>query len=105
MKKLILAATAIVIIAGGPAFAQTYQSDVRQHRQERRIEHGIRNGTLTPHEARRLKHQQRRIHRMERRSRAMNNGFIDPRTERQINRIQNRASHRIERKKHNRRYD
>lgn len=104
-KKIAVAAAALVIAASAPAVAQTYRSDVREHRQERRIERGIRHGTLTPHEARRLERQQARIHRLERRSRAMNHGYVDPRTERLINRIQDRASHRIHNKKHNWRND
>lgn len=104
MKTTILGAAAIVVAMAMPAFAQTYRSDVREHRQEHRIERGVRHGQLTRHEARKLEHQQNRIHRMERRSRAMNGGYIDPRTERKIERIQDRASRKIERKKHNLRH-
>ena len=48
--------------------------DRRQNRQAKRIRHGVKNGSLTRKEARKLGKQQRRIHRAERR--AMSDGAL-----------------------------
>ncbi len=44
--------------------------DRQQHQQQAQIRHGVRNGSLTPHEARRLSREQRQIAVLERRYRA-----------------------------------
>jgi len=105
MKTMIWgAAAALLFTTAAPAMAQTYRSDMRQYRQQERIERGYRSGRLTPREAVRLQRQQHRINRVERRARAYNNGYVDPRSRRQIERMQNRASHNIARKANNHRY-
>ena len=104
MRKAILGSVAALLFLSVPTFAQTYRSDIREHRQESRIERGVRTGQLTPHEAYRLDRQQVRIRHLERRSREMNGGYLDRHTRRKIERIQDRASHRIRRLKHNRRH-
>ncbi|KQT45104.1 hypothetical protein ASG43_12420 [Aureimonas sp. Leaf454] len=103
MKTLILAAAALVLATSFPAAAQTYRSDVRQHRQNERIDRGYQRGHLTPREARRLDRQQQRIRQVERRARAMNGGYVDPRTQRRLERMQDRADRNIYRKNNNRR--
>lgn len=102
MKIAILATAAAMLVATAvPSMAQTYRSDVRQYRQQERIERGIRRGDLTPREARRLIRQQRRIERTERRARYYNNGRIDPRSAARIERMQNRANRAIRNTRHN----
>ena len=67
MSKLIVTAAAAattLTLATAPAFAD--RVDARQARQADRIEHGIRNGSLTRQEAARLKAEQERIAAMER---------------------------------------
>lgn len=102
MKSLIIGVAALVLATSLPAAAQTYRGDVRQHRQNERIERGYQRGYLTPREARRLDRQQHRIRQVERRARAFNGGYVDPRSQRRIERMQDRADRNIYRKNHNR---
>lgn len=102
MKTLILAAVALVFATALPAAAQTYRGDVRQHRQNERIERGYQRGHLTPREADRLDRQQHRIRQVERRARALNGGYVDPRSQRRIERMQDRADRNIYRQRHDR---
>jgi hypothetical protein len=84
------------------AMAQTTPGvDRRERRQSRRIKHGVRSGSLTRHEARRLSAQQARIRRHERRVKS--DGVVTARERRSLQRQENRASRNIYRKKHNRR--
>ena len=73
--------------------------DRRQERQRARLIQGRRSGELTRGEFRRLKKQQRRIERMERRF--SSDGFLSGRERRRLERAQDRASRRIARLKHN----
>lgn len=81
--------------------AEAARSDRRQARQQVRIQEGRASGALTRRESRALRHQQRHIHRAERRARA--DGFYSPRERAKIERKQDRASRQIYRAKHNRR--
>lgn len=103
MKTISWATAAILLATSVPSLAQTYRSDVRQWRQQERIERGYHSGRLTPREAQRLDRQQNRVQRIEQRARYYNNGRIDPRSQRQIERIQDRAGRNIARKNNNRR--
>lgn len=76
--------------------------DRRQDRQHARIHHGLRSGELNRHEAHRLRKQQRRIDRMERRFSA--DGRLTRPERRRLTRALDRASERIHRYKHNDRY-
>lgn len=67
------------------------QTDNRQLMQRARIAEGVANGKLDETEARQLRRGQRHIRRAERRGA----------DEEQLNRMQNRQSQRIYRKKHN----
>lgn len=73
----------------------------RHAAQHHRIREGVRNGRLTPGEARRLRHGERRIHRTERRMKA--DGSVSRRDRVRLDRLQDRESRRIYRLKHNRR--
>jgi hypothetical protein len=72
MKKLIFAAVGLGLAAAAvPASAQGWQNiNQRQARIDQRIEQGIRNGSLTRPEARRLRQEFRGLTRLENRYRA-----------------------------------
>jgi len=70
----------------------------RQNRQTDRIYHGVRNGTITPREFKRLGREQFRIEAAKRR--ALEDGHISRYERRHLNRMQNRAGKRIYRAKH-----
>lgn len=74
----------------------------RMDNQRHRIRNGVRSGELTRKEAKRLRKQQRKIARLERRF--MRDGFLDRREYREINSRLDTASNRIYRLKHNDRY-
>ena len=71
----------------------------RQVNQSKRIRQGVRSGELTRHETVRLRQQQNRIKRQERRFKA--DGTFTKRERAKIHKRQNRASKNIYRKKHN----
>lgn len=71
----------------------------RQDRQQARIRQGLRSGELTRHEARKLRKQQRRVERLERRYAA--DGKFTKTERRRLVRALDRASDRIYRFKHN----
>jgi len=73
--------------------------DRRQDRQRARLIQGRRSGELTRGEFRRLKQQQKKIGRMERRFSW--DGYLSGKERRRLQRAQDRASHRITRLKHN----
>ena len=77
----------------GSQFNDTSRIDRRQANQERRIAEGVRNGTLTRHEAARLERGQARIRQMERD--ALANGRLTRFERQEIEREQDRQSRRI----------
>lgn len=98
MKTLIalaaIAGTAILSIQ--PAAADYFER--RQAKQSHRIEHGIRNGSLTYHEAARLRAEQSRIARYE--SHAKRDGYVSPAERARLAAAQDRASRHIYFEKH-----
>lgn len=101
MKKLvgILLLVTFVLGLGLTGFAQkTPVLDNREKRQQRRIKHGVRSGTLTRREARRMERQQARTHRME--ARAKSDGTVTRRERIRLQRRSNRTSRHIYRQKH-----
>lgn len=100
----------IVLIAAGLALAPTLasadwknnQSDTwlnkRDKHQERRIDQGVHNGSLTPWEARKLEHRDHRLDRVT--SYAMRDGHISPKEFHYLNSAYNHQSHAIYRQKH-----
>ncbi|MGE6743466.1 hypothetical protein ACQKGC_24640 [Allorhizobium pseudoryzae] len=99
MKTILIGALALVMASSGPVFAQTHRSEARENRQEYRIHRSLRQGELTPREARQLSRQQHRIDRAQ--ARAGRDGYISRQERRQIERMQDRASRNINRKSHN----
>ncbi len=74
----------------------------RQHRQERRINQGVRSGQLTRNEAHHLRNDGRRISREK--SVAKANGRVTMNERRHLRREENRTSRAIRRDKHNDRF-
>lgn len=77
------------------------RSDRRQSRQGARVREGVKSGELTRGEAAKLRSQQRRINRTEKRMEA--DGELSGKEEAKLERMQDRASKNIYRKKHNER--
>jgi hypothetical protein len=96
----VLLSFVFVLVMVGSVFANAPGINRRQHRDQRRIHQGIRNGELTRREAARLEAQQARIRAAERRARA--DGHITPRDRYRINRRLNHANRNIYRQKHDR---
>lgn len=102
MKKaaaIVTTAALISVVGAGSALAG--RIDNRQNNQRARIAHGIHSGALTWSEARLLRKEQGRIHRVERRAWA--DGHLNRRERLRLERLQDRASRHIYRLKHNRR--
>ena len=102
MKKMIIAAVAIVMASTVPGLAQTYRSEAREHRQDHRILRGVTQGEITAREYRNIQRQQSRIDRAQRR--ATRDGYVTQSERRRIERMQDRASRNIYRKSNNGRY-
>lgn len=99
MKKIILLASMLILLAVGMVNAQqTPVVDGRQHAQRARIREGVTSGEVTRPEARRLRTEQRSIRRTERRAKA--DGEVTTREKARIQRKQNRANRDIRRQKH-----
>ena len=94
---ILVAALTITSIA--EAQTRTPVINHRQHRQERRINQGVRSGELTRREARTLRRDERKIRNDKRMAKA--DGRVTPAERRHIRREQNHASRSIYRKKHN----
>ena len=94
---LLVAALAITSVAQ----AQTHTPVInhREHRQERRINQGVRSGQLTRTEARHLRGDERRIDRQKRM--AMADRRMNRAERRHLRREERRTSHAIYREKHN----
>jgi hypothetical protein len=97
--------TALIAAVAAPAFAEQgpvqaageARVDARQARQEARIDQGIRSGSLTPHEARRLGREQAGIARAE--SRAEADAHLNRREARRLEARQDAASRHVRRQK------
>lgn len=76
--------------AASTSTPETVQRDVNQ---DRRIETGLKNGSLTTGEAARLERDQSRIDRLQ--AKALNDGHLSPAERQQLTAAQNRASHHI----------
>ncbi|QJU59394.1 hypothetical protein HL653_17990 [Sphingomonas sp. AP4-R1] len=90
-----LIALGAMTAAAVPAMAQV---NARQHNQQDRIYNGVRNGSLTPHEAAKLERQQGRIAHAEHRARVT--GGMSPAERARLTARQNAASANIHHQKH-----
>jgi hypothetical protein len=101
MKRIvsILLSAMFVLAIGISVSAQTTPSvDRREHRQQRRIRHGVRSGSLTRREAARLEAQQARTRRLE--AKAKSDGTVTRRERARLQSRENRTSRHIYRQKH-----
>ena len=85
--------------AAPPAYHGPHSINHRQTEQQRRIDQGIRRGSLTPREAGRLEYRDARIARQESRDRR-SGGHFTAAERRHIEREENRTSRAIYRQKH-----
>ena len=97
------AAGAIGVLIAGTTLASAYGSstpgiDATQANQRWRIEKGLRDGSLTPSEYRRLMDEQRRIQMLE--SQAKGDGYLSPAERERIRRAQGEASRHIWQERH-----
>ena len=92
---LIVAALALALpAAAGPLGASREQS------QQNRIHEGVASGELTHHEAKHLRHEQRRVD--ARQKKAAKDGVVTRREARKIDHAQDHANRDIARQKHDR---
>jgi hypothetical protein len=94
---VLVAALAITSIAS--AQTRTPVINHREHRQERRINQGVRSGELTRNEARHLRNDERRIRDDKRMAKA--DGHVTRGERRHLRHEENRTSRAIYRDKHN----
>ena len=103
MKRIvsILLLVMFVLTLGATSLAQQTPSvDRREHRQQRRIRHGVKRGSLTRREALRLERQEARTRGAE--ARAKSDGRVTARERARLQRRENRTSRHIYRQKHDR---
>lgn len=75
--------------------------DRREEQQQEQIAHGLRNGTLTPGEARQLESQERALRRQEQEEVGANGGSLTRQEYRQLNHEEDSLSHEIHHDTHN----
>lgn len=95
-KTNVVAAVGLLVATTFATSVSAYDRiDRRQDRQQYRIEQGIRDGSITPDEARRLRQAQRRIAREE--WLAKSDGWVTPDERARIEAMQDRENQRIAR--------
>ena len=94
----------VVVVSALSSLAMAGEVDRREERQQDRIGQGVQSGQLTPGETARLERQEQRIDNQVKAERAANGGHLTDAERRQVNREQNRESHRIYAAKHNARH-
>jgi hypothetical protein len=87
----------LLVFASDAAMAS--RADRRERKQQGRIGHGIKSGELTKGETRAIENRQRHIHRAE--QKAERDGVVTPAEKLRLEKMQDRASRQIYRKKHN----
>lgn len=90
----------LAIMAASSTIVSADEIDRRQNMQERRIQQGVRDGSVTRSEYIRLEQEQARIRELERRAKA--DGRVDRYEAAQIGRAQQEASRHIYQEKHDR---
>ena len=102
MKKmfLIMAAAGMLLGITGVAAAEDGRIKTRKERQQKRIAKGVENGSLTPGEAARLEHKERKLNKEIREERKENGGHLTKKEKAQVNRQQNKLSRDIHKQKH-----
>ncbi len=97
-----LIATALLASIVAPLAASAGEVEQRIDNQQHRINQGVRNGSLTAGEYRRLDNREDRIQAERNRDLRRNDGRLTPAEYRQLNRQENNLSDRIYFDKHNR---
>ncbi len=100
MKRSLLTFLLAGTFVAATGFAQEPEVGQRKENQQARIANGVANGSLTPHETRKLEKKEGKINRETRRDRAANGGYLTPHQKAKINRQQNKVSRDIYREKH-----
>jgi hypothetical protein len=107
MRTAFIALITTAVIGASAAWAQAPGSstgagiDAREANQQRRIEEGVKSGTLTPGETRRLERREMSIQKQEERMRARDGGELTQHDRAVLNRRLDNTSGAIYRKKHN----
>ncbi len=106
LKNLVLGAALIALpLAAASAQTTTYHQRhsirARQHHQQARIAHGVRDGQITPHGAAQAERNQARISSEEHRDRAADGGHLTSGERHTIARQQDRTSQGIYDRNHN----
>ena len=101
MLNRTLIASALILMAGQAAFAQTAPADTVQRdvNQQTRIENGLKDGSLNTREAARLEKEQSRVDRLQ--ARDMKDGKLSPAERRGLKVAQDKASADIASARHN----
>ncbi|HSB40504.1 MAG TPA: hypothetical protein VLK28_01640 [Methylomirabilota bacterium] len=88
----------VTLAVAAPALAQETRVDRRQERQEHRIDQGVKSGTLTPRETKRLERGQRHVEKLE--TKAQSDGKVTAREKARLEHAQDVQSQRIYRQRH-----
>jgi len=109
LKGIVCAGLVATLIGSVAAFAETPweaahprrdQVNDRLQNENRRINQGINNGTLSPAEAHQLRREDRAIRHRERRFARHHGGHISPAEQNRLNRQENAVSNQIYNEKH-----
>lgn len=106
--NLRMAIVAAAFVVGGTSFAGDWKEDhprraevnSRLNNQNRRIDEGVENGSLTKRQAGQLHREDRAIRAEERAIASEHGGHITKGEQRMLNRQENRVSHQIHKEKH-----
>lgn len=101
MKTPLIALLVAVATFGAQAQTHTPRADKREAHQQARISQGAASGSLTAQETQRLEKEQAHINKMEDKAKA--DGKVTAGERARIENAQDKASHDIARKKHNKR--
>jgi hypothetical protein len=107
--SVVCAGLLLGLVSAGTASAETQwekdhprrdEANDRLENQNKRIHDGVKEGELTPGEARRLHREDHAIRRQERRYARHHGGHITKREQRRLNREENNVSRQIYKEKH-----
>lgn len=83
-----------------PGHPRVNEVNQRENNEQKSIANGVRNGSLTAQQASHLEKGEQRIQSQEARDLAKNNGHLTKAEQRQLNREENRLTHRIQKDEH-----
>jgi hypothetical protein len=88
-----------------PGHPRVNEVNQRENHEQQSIANGVKNGSLTAQQAGHLEKGEQRIQSQEARDLAKNNGHLTKAEQRQLNREENRLTHRIQKDEHPTRKD